>query len=96
MIVTNKLQGYKISKDYKRLVELMGYGYSVICAFEYRSNIVPCFDSVATLRTNGRYTLTESATAEGLSILVISEKTEEKFIEQCKKSHISFIDIQLP
>ena len=96
MILTNKLQGYKISKDYKRLVELMGYGYSVLCAFEYRSHIVQGFNAVANIRANGRYTMTESCTDDGISILVISEKTEEAFIAACKKSHIEFIDIQLP
>lgn len=96
MITTKNLKGYNISKDYNRLVELMGYGYSVLCGFEYRSGLVPTFGSVACVKANGRYAITTSASDDGINFLVFSEKTVEEFITKCKQAHVTFIDIQLP
>ena len=90
MSFIHKVAGYKTSRNYRRLVELMKQS-AVVCIVDY-DRIADCRDVA--------HTLFEENTGRGESMFQISARGiayihafyEEDFIKQCQRANCEFIE----
>jgi len=84
----NKITGYKTSKDYKRLVELMKV-QSVICIVNYGDS---SRDIAHTLYEKYEDEDGEDYQISARGIEYCFANSEEKFIKQCVNDNVEFLE----
>ena len=83
MDTVRNIEGYKTSRDYKELFEMMTKA-SVVCVVDY-GETGRCRDVAHTLFRDGVYQIS----ARGISY--VCAETLEEFIKQCESDNVEFI-----
>lgn len=83
---------YEVSRDYKRLFDLVNEGHRVACYVDY--NDKSKYRDLATYRGVQKYSKTWELTSRGISYTQFDPEIETKddFIQDCERLNLEFID----